>query len=409
MTTMAAKGRSPAKRVPPKPKPSPFKNQELVDTLVSGNTTFAVNLFRKLIEASPCDNIFFSPLSISTALAMTALGTKENTVKEMIEVLSLADLAKSDVHPTFADMNAALKSEGGESGYKLHLANRLFCRKNYVFLEEFLAATSNHYNAESALLDFVGDPSGSRQTINQWVEDQTANKIKDVIPAGCIDDLTTLILVNAIYFKGDWKHKFEEKNTKKEKFIVNDEESFDVDMMHLYEDLDFAVNRELDCRIVELPYGNRDLSMFILLPEKPNQLNVLEEKLTPEVLQASLKKMSNVNVNLSMPKFKLEDQFSLNNMLSTLGMKDVFIKGKADLSGMDGSKELYVSNVLHKSFIEVNEKGTEAAAATAIQISCCCMPVTMDFKANRPFLFLIRDNRSKSILFLGRMLRPPTA
>ena len=380
-------------------KDSPSEQPELISKLVTANTAFAVDLYLELCKSEP-SNIFFSPVSISLALAMAYLGAREKTATEMKKTLKLTALSDEDVHEAYQVLH-------GDSSYILRTANRIFASKSYTFLQDFLDATKKFYNAEAQVLDFAGDAEGSRKTINSWVEDQTASKIQNLLPEGSLDATTGLVLVNAIYFKGDWLEKFKALFTKSRKFIAAPAYYVDVQMMNQEEEMPFGMNEELDCKIVELPYEEKELSMFIILPNefKVNGLGELEKKITPDVLQKLTSEMDIRYVNLSLPKFKLEHQFSLKDKLVARGMKDFFTAGKADLSKMDGTKQLYASDVIHKAFIKVNEEGSEAAAATAVLISSCCIQGEV-FNANHPFLFFIRDNRSKGILFMGRLANP---
>ena len=381
-------------------KASPSEQPE-ISKLVAANTDFAVDLYRELCKSEP-SNIFFSPVSISLALAMAYLGACKKTAAEMKKTLKLTALSDEDVHEAYKEMNQVLH---GDSSYILRTANRIFASKSYTFLQDFLDATKKFYNAEAQVLDFAGDAEGSRKTINSWVEDQTASKINNLLPEGSLDATTAMVLVNAIYFKGDWLDKFKAVFTKSRKFNVTAAYSVDVQMMNQEEDMPFGMNEELDCQIVELPYVERELSMFIILPNKVNGLGELEKKITSDVLQKLTSEMDIRYVELSLPKFKLEHQFSVKDKLMARGMKDFFTAGKADLSKMDGTKQLYASDVIHKAFIEVNEKGSEAAAATAVMIAMCCIQGEV-FNADHPFLFFIRDNRSKGILFMGRLANP---
>ena len=383
---------------------SPFEDPERVSRLSEANTSFALDVYRCLRDGHS-NNLFFSPASMSTALAMTFLGARKNTSKEMCQVLKFTNMDPEEAHGGFADLLRVLNS--ADAPYVLKMANKLFARQNYKFLESFLADTRKFYMAEAELADFAGDSEGSRQKINKWVEDQTAQKIKDLMPEGSINGLTAMVLVNAIYFKGDWENKFEQSRTKRAPFFISADVSKEVDMMFISEDFKAGFDKELGCKVLELPYVKKDLSMFVVLPKKPEGLHELEDKLSTDVLHRLTTKMRKIKVHCCLPRFKLEYSCSLNDTLVSLGMNDLFTGGQCDLSGMDGTKELYVSAAVHKAFIEVNEEGSEAAAATGMVMNLMCMPETMEFKANHPFLFFIRENNSETVLFLGRYCSPP--
>ncbi|KAI0226641.1 Leukocyte elastase inhibitor, partial [Lamellibrachia satsuma] len=379
-----------------------------VTNLTSANISFALDVYRQLSVMTPGDNIFVSPLSISAALAMTYLGARGDTASLMKNVLRLESLSDTDVHAAFGELLAALNEPNAP--YILRTASRLFASRQHKFLDDFVSATRKHYGAEAALYDFVGDPEGSRLAINKWVEEQTAEKIKNLLPAGFIDSLTAIVLVNAVYFKGDWATKFDSRGTHDSLFITNAEETVNVNMMFRHDKYRLSVDSTLDCQVLRLPYVGDHLAMFVLLPRQLDGLESLEKSLTADRLHEALRGASSarlVDVDVSLPKFRLEHSCPLKDVLVALGMGDVFVAGKADLSGMDGGRELYMSGAVHKAFIDVTEEGSEAAAATAIGISLTCMPLDpVEFVADHPFLFLISDNRTGSILFLGRLARP---
>ena len=265
----------------------------------------------------------------------------------------------------------------------------------------------------SLVLMFRTDSRGSAATINRWVAENTNDKVKEIVPESAIDDLTRLILVNAIYFKGDWLDKFNAKDTKDEDFHVSRNETVRVKMMHRKEEnLLHGVNKELQCQAVELPYAGDTLSMVIILPDhRVTNLAEVEKKLTSDDLINVGEKfrMRRSEVHLWLPRFRLDEKLSLSEALSGMGMKDLFVESAADLSGVDGTKELYVSKVLHRAVVDVNEEGTEAAAATACTMVFCCYVEPSIFRADHPFLFFIQDKATKSILFLGRLAKPPAA
>ncbi|XP_070687916.1 leukocyte elastase inhibitor-like [Pempheris klunzingeri] len=374
-------------------------------TISSSNTSFALELFRTLSQANPTGNLFVSPLSISSALAMVFLGAKGDTAAQMAQALSFS--AGDGVHADFEALNAQINSPS--ASYILKLANRLYGENTANFLPQFLEATQKFYQADLKAVDFIGAPEACRAEINSWVEQHTENKIKELLKPGTVSTMTRLALVNAIYFKGTWMNRFDEANTKEMPFKVNQNETKQVQMMYQMKKLPYNYIPELSLQILELPYVDDELSMFILLPEDSSGcLLKLEHALTLERLDEWTNR-ENMDVHsevlVHLPKFKLEEDYELNEPLAKLGMTDVFCAAKADLSGMNGEGGLFLSTVAHKAFVEVNEEGTEAAAATA-GMAVYCMFREEHFTADHPFLFFIRHNKTKSILFLGRFSSP---
>ncbi|XP_063357295.1 leukocyte elastase inhibitor-like [Pelmatolapia mariae] len=371
----------------------------------SSNTAFALELFRTLSQANSAGNIFVSPLSISSALAMVYLGAKGNTAAQMAQALSFS--SGEGVHADFQKLNA---DNSPSASYILKLANRLYGENTAHFLPDFLEATHKYYLADLKAVDFIGAPEACRAEINSWVEQQTENKIKDLLKPGTVNKDTRLVLVNAVYFKGNWMNRFEEANTKEMPFKIRQNETVPVQMMYQKKKLPYNYIADHDLQILELPYVGEELSMFILLPkESSDSLLKLEKELTQERLNewTDRKNMEvDSEVVLHLPKFKLEEDYELNEPLAKLGMKDVFCAGKADLSGMNGEAGLFLSTVAHKAFAEVNEEGTEAAAATGAVIKLESFIADTHFTADHPFLFFIRHNETKSMLFFGRFSSP---
>ncbi|XP_008276421.1 leukocyte elastase inhibitor [Stegastes partitus] len=374
----------------------------------SSNTVFALELLRTLSQANPSGNIFVSPLSISSALAMVYLGAKGDTAAQMAQALSFS--LDTDVHADFQTLNADINSPS--ASYILKLANRLYGENTANFLPTFLDATQKHYQADLKAVDFIGASEACRAEINSWVEQQTENKIKDLLKPGSVSPMTRLALVNAIYFKGNWMNRFDEANTQEMHFKVNQNETRPVQMMYQVKKLPYNFIPDHGLQILELPYVDDELSMFILLPEESEDgsdpLLKLENELTQERLDEWTNRESmdiHTEIVVHLPKFKLEEDYELNEPLAKLGMTDVFCGAKADLSGMNGQAGLFLSTVAHKAFVEVNEEGTEAAAATAGMVAFCMLREE-HFKADHPFIFFIRHNKTKSILFLGRFSSP---
>lgn len=378
-----------------------------MEPLSLANTRFAVDLFRTLNENSPTGNIFISPISISSALAMIFLGTRGTTAAQMSKTLYFD--AVKEIHSRFQSLNADINKDGAP--YILKLANRLYGEKTYNFLPDFLASTQKMYGAELASVDFQHASEGARKTINEWVEGQTEGKIPELLAAGVVDNMTKLVLVNAIYFKGKWEEQFSKTNTTDAPFRLNKKDTKTVKMMYQKKKFLYGYIEDLQCRVLELPYQGRELSMVILLPDdiedEATGLKKIEEQLTLEKLHEWTRpeNLGLIEVNVQLPRFKMEESYNLTSHLAHLGVEDLFTS-KADLSGMSEARDLFVSKVVHKSFVEVNEEGTEAAAATAGIVTFCMLMPEEDFVADHPFIFFIRHNPSSNILFLGRLSSP---
>ena len=373
------------------------------DTIVDGNTAFALDLYAQLAAGSE-GNLFLSPYSISTALAMTYAGARGETEAQMAETLHFA-LPQESLHEAFKKLLESQKS-GGEESYELAVANALWGQKGYGFLDEFLELTRSHYGAGLKEVDFAADSESARRTINAWVERETRNKIQDLIPPNSLSPLTSLVLTNAIYFKGKWEVPFEKNRTKEESFFTIGGKTIETPLMHQVDSYGYF---EQDAfQALELPYIGDALSMVIFLPREKEGLADFEKTMTLENLKDWTARLSRRRVIVALPKFEMTSQFSLKETLQNMGMKDAF-GGDADFSGMTAQNDLNIDKVLHKAFVEVNEEGTEAAAATGVimtRTSLSHQPRPPLFRADHPFLFLIRDKRSGSILFLGRLVNP---
>ena len=373
---------------------APAARSEEVNPLVKGNNAFACDLYAKLRANK--GNLIFSPYSVSTALAMTYAGARGETAEQMQKTLHFL-LGQEGLHEAFRTLASQLKPKEGE----LTIANRLWGQQGYQFLDTFLKLTESAYGAKLAQLDFAGATEEARKTINTWVEEQTRDKIKELLPKGLLDPLTTLVLTNAIYFKGKWASPFKKERTNDAPFTLLDGTKVTVPMMR--QSGAFAVNRTKKLHVLEIPYAGKALSMVILLPTAADGLAALERALTASRLAEWLPKRKPSTVNISLPRFKIATPVNLTKTLAEMGMPLAF-SGGADFSGMTGKRDLFIGNVVHKAFVEVNEEGTEAAAATAVLMKRAAMPPS--FTADHPFLFLIRDKRSGSILFMGRVLNP---
>jgi len=373
-------------------------------TVMDGNNQFALDLYTRLRADQP-GNLFFAPCSISTTLAMAYGGARGDTEAQMVKVLHCT-LPQEVIHSTFASLHQALNSSGGKRGYRLHEANRLWGQQGVGFLPGFLSLTRTQYGAELGQVDFIGHPEQTRQTINSWIAKQTEDKIHDLIHEGVLDETTRLVLANAANFKGDWTKPFDVKVTRDAPFHCTAQQEIQVPLMFRKGDYRYAAGEGL--KMLELTYGKGDLSMLVLLPEAIEGLADLEAKLTADNLKLWLTEMQRHEVEVYLPRFKLAAQFDLGDILKSMGMTLAFTPTQADFSGMDGKRDLFISAVIHKAFVDVNEEGTEAAAATEIGAKKAASPIDFPlvFRIDHPFVFLIRDNQTGSILFLGRVVNP---
>ena len=373
--------------------------------MVDGNNRFALELYAKLRATK--GNVFCSPFSVSSALAMTALGARGKTAEQMSEVLHLSPNGEQ-THAGFAALIRQLNAGGEKRGYQLSVANALWGQKGYGFTPEYLRTAKAHYGAGLSELDFASSPEAARKTINAWVEKETREKIKDLLDKDSVLPATRLVLTNAIYFKGDWADQFNKEATLDEIFLVSDEKKVKVPMMHRTGGYRYFENDRL--QMLGVPYKGKELSMFFLLPRKKDGLTDLETAATLDNVPKWIGKMYGTDVIVTLPKFKMTAEFKLVPTLQAMGMTAPFADG-ADFSGMSEKEGLVISDVIHKAFVEVNEEGAEAAAATAVIVKEAAIaggPNTQTpvFRADHPFLFLIRDNRNGSILFVGRVANP---
>uniref|UniRef100_A0A672STC5 Leukocyte elastase inhibitor n=1 Tax=Sinocyclocheilus grahami TaxID=75366 RepID=A0A672STC5_SINGR len=394
-----------------------------MERLSAANTQFSLNLFKKISGGNTSKNVFYSPISISSALAMVLLGAKGNPAVQMFKVLGFTNPPKpgaatpaphvkeDQIHSSFNKLMSELKKPGAP--YVLSLANRLYGEQSYQFalLQKYLNDTKTYYKAELEEVDFKKKSEAARVNINKWVEKNTQEKIKNLLPRGSVNDATKLVLVNAIYFKGNWEKKFPKEATSDGQFKMN--KTKPVKMMHQESKFPLAFIPEMNSQVLELPYVGKNLSMLIILPNKIQDettgLQKLEKALTYEKLMEWTKpsKMLRQEVEVSLPRSKMEETYDMKSLLISMGMEDVFDGQKVNLSGMSPNNDLVLTEVIHKAFVEVNEEGTEAAAATATVGFTTSMPLDpKTFIADHPFIFFIRHNPSNSILFYGRFCSP---
>jgi len=377
--------------------------------LVEGNSAFAFELYRAIREKGDnIDNIFYSPYSISVALAMTYAGARGETAQQMADTLQFM-LEQDRLHPAFNWLDAELASRGkgaeGQDGedFRLNIVNAIWGQKDYEFLSDFLDVLAENYGAGLRILDFITETEASRLAINQWVSDQTEGRIEDLIPQGEIDALTRLVLTNAIYFNAAWKYRFNEDMTADGLFYLLDGGQETVPMMKQTELFNYTEGEVYQA--VELLYDGSELSMVILLPASGN-FEAFEEGLQAQQVDAIINDLQDTQVALTMPKFEFDSEFSLKDTLAGMGMP-IALSSDADFSGMTGNPELFISDVFHKAFVSVDESGTEAAAATAVIGKLTAVPEPpVEVTIDRPFIFLIRDIETGAILFVGRVMNP---
>ncbi|GIV65403.1 MAG: serine/threonine protein kinase [Bellilinea sp.] len=374
--------------------------------LVNGNTAFAIDLYQRLAEEP--GNLFYSPYSISLALAMTYAGARGETERQMAQTLRFS-LPQAQLHPAFNMLDLNLRpleqkpASEDEQPFQLNIANSLWGQAGFDFLPEFLDLLAENYGAGMYRVDY-NDPENARRQINGWVEEQTREKIKDLIAQGMLNPMTRLVLVNAIYFKGAWVYPFDKESTRDAPFTLLDGSRVNVPMMYLAKDLLYL--RGKNYTVVRLPYRDSSMGMTILVPDEGQFVDV-EKALTPKLLGEIRSNFSLAAVRLAMPKFKMETSFNLSQTLAEMGMPAAFDRSLADFSGMTGRKDLFISNVVHKAYVDVNEEGTEAAAATAVIMELKAMPMNeVELTIDRPFLFFIEDQQSGTLLFAGRVVDP---
>lgn len=373
-----------------------------VQEVVSGNTVFATDLYSRL--KSTKGNLFFSPYSISTALAMTYGGARGNTAQQMASVLHFT-VPPEALHAMFAELDGELDAIQKKGKVQISVANSLWPQQGHPFLPEYIALLKQDYGTSVTPLDYVGATETARKTINDWVEQKTNHKITDLIKPGVLSSLTRLVLANAIYFKGHWASQFDPKQTANHPFHIASGPTTTCKMMT--RSGDYAYAETPDFQVAEFPYAGGDLSMIVLLPRATDGIASLENEITEANLTEWTSALRTQEIDVYLPKFKLTSEFRLGDTLAAMGMTDAFDrKGKADFSGMDGTNLLFISEVMHKAFVDVNEEGTEAAAATGVAIEALGVKQVTVFRADHSFLFLIRDKHTGSILFLGRVMNP---
>ncbi len=388
--------------------------QQGTQEVVNANNQFAFELYSEL-EKSEQENIFYSPYSISAALAMTYEGAKAQTADEMKSVFHFPE--NNILRPNFAAIYNDINEDG--KAYELRTGNALWVQQDYPFLEEYISRVEEYYGGKAANLDFVGETEKSRQTINSFIEEQTNNKIKDLLPPGSLNALTRLVLTNAIYFKGTWEWEFDKSDTHDQDFKITPTNVVKTPMMFMDNDkatFNYADAGEL--QILELPYKGEEISMLILLPKQGedydfetgerivSDYNLEDIEFSVEKLEEYKSQMQETKLDsISLPKFEFETKYTLNENLKALGMPLAFDAGNADFSGMTTAEKIWIDFVIHQAYVKVDEKGTEAAAATAVGMVGSAMPRNI-FRADHPFIFIIQQKETGNILFMGRVVDP---
>ena len=385
---------------------SPQVSQTVLDSLSRGNSEFAFDLYRALAAAD--GNLFYSPYSISVALAMTYAGARGETEEQMADTLRFL-LPQQDLHPAFNDLDIELDRRGegaaGKDGgeFRLNIVNAIWGQKDYSFLPEFLDVLAENYGAGLRLLDYISHPEESRIIINEWVSDQTEGRIEDLVPQGAISSLTRLVLTNAVYFNAAWMYPFNEDATSDGPFYLIDGGELRVPMIAQTESFGYAEGDGYQA--LELPYDGGELSMVILLPDS-GSFDEFEKSLDVGLVNGTVGDLVFQKVALTMPKFEFDSSFGLVETLAGMGMPIAF-SSAADFSGMTGNRDLFIGDVIHKAFVSVDEAGTEAAAATAVIMELTAAPQPpLEVTVDRPFVFLIRDIEAGTVLFVGRMMDP---
>nr|DBA24621.1 TPA: hypothetical protein GDO54_012251 [Pyxicephalus adspersus] len=376
-----------------------------MEALVKSYNEVCIKLYQKLIEENE-KNVAFSPMSIAAVLTMVYLGTKGNTEVQMSENLGAVHI--HNIPKAFEELFSIVNQPS--NNFILKSANRLYSEKSFHVVQQYHQLISKHFHAEIQAMDFAHSADDARKKINNWVEEKTECKIKDLLPQGSVDSLTKLVVVNALYFKGNWDVKFPEENTEQKPFRLSKTKTKMVPMMFQRNKCNMFYVEELETKVLELPYVNKETSMIILLPDdikdNTNGLEQLQKELSYVKLNEWMDAMTQTEVEIELPRFRLEEKYDLKSYLSKMGMADLFSPGIADLRGISEAGNLHVSEIFHKVYVEINEEGTEAAAATGAIATVRTRPIVEKVQADHPFMFFIKENRTKAILFFGAFSSP---
>ncbi len=386
---------------------NPNVEPEQIATRADNTNALAFDLYQAFAEEE--GNVFYSPYSIAIALAMTYAGAEGETDAQMADTLRIT-LAEPTVHAAFNALDQAITQRGAEvgeemgTGFELNVANAIWGQEGYPFRAEYLDVLAQHYGTGLRTLDFSASPEAAREAINEWVKQETEGKIEELIPEGGLNELARLVLTNAIYFKAAWKHQFTEELTVEMPFTTLEGEEIPVPMMKQTLQIRYAEGETYQA--IELPYVGSLMSMVIVMPNE-GDFETFEDSLDAERMDGVLDTLEGQNVALTMPKFEYETRYQMVEILTEMGMPAAFSPQEADFSGIDGSMELFIQSVIHKAYVSVDEKGTEAAAATGVTVGITSAPAEpVQVEIDHPFIFIIRDIESGTILFAGRVLNP---
>jgi serpin B len=378
--------------------------ESVPNSIVRANTDFALELYSRL--AADQDNVAFAPYGVSSGLGLVCAGARGATEAAMLKTLCLESIGRVNADAAFGVLNRSFGASKNPRACEVHLANAVWAEKRFALLPDFVEVARGCYGAEATALDFTGEPAKARETINTWVSRKTKGKIAEILESSALDRSTRVVLTNALYFKGLWAFPFQKDQTRSTPFTLLSGEKKPVKMMTRTETFAYMENDAIQA--VSLPYAARDYAMVLLLPKDKKGLAQMEKGLDAEVLANTIRNLQPRPVELHVPRFRVRKAVDLSNTLAYMGMNDAFTPA-ADFSGMASGKELFISAVLHQTYVDVNETGTEAAAATATMLASKALQDTgkkVVFRADHPFLFLIREERTGTILFLGRLAKP---
>ncbi|MEX0610363.1 MAG: serpin family protein [Balneolaceae bacterium] len=369
--------------------------------LVKTSQSFSYNLFRETVSSEKEENIFISPLSVSMALGMTMNGAKGKTYDEMRETLAFHDLDIDEINEGYKSLMELLTTI--DPKVKMEIANSVWSREGFPVLEQFSSTLEEYFNANSTELDF-SDPN-SKDVINGWVNDNTNGLIDEILKTP-IPDYMIMYLINAIYFKGDWAYQFDEEETRESPFKLENKDQVMVDMMN--QKNNFATYFSDNVQMIDLPYGDSLYSMSIIMPENSETPidEFVESEFSKENFSSWVENLTVDETQLRMPKFEMEYEVKMNDILKSIGMEQAFIENRADFSGISGNGRLFISEVIHKTFVTVDEVGTEAAAVTSVGLGTTSVPEIRTMIVNSPFIFVIREQNSDTILFMGKIKNP---